>query len=47
MDLVFQDGPGRVGNNLGHFFLQGNATVRGRTWYKRLDEPVLTLDVTV
>jgi len=23
-----------------------NATVRGRAWYKRLDAPVLTLDVT-
>ena len=25
----------------------GNATVRGRAWYKLLDAPVLTLDVTV
>ena len=24
-----------------------NATVRGRAWYKLLDAPVLTLDVTV
>ena len=24
-----------------------NATVRGRAWYKPLDAPVLTLDVTV
>ena len=24
-----------------------NATVRGRVWYKLLDAPVLTLDVTV
>jgi len=24
-----------------------NATVHGRDWYKRLDAPVLTLDVTV
>ena len=28
------------------FFLE-NATVRGRAWYKLLDAPVLTLDVTV
>ena len=25
----------------------GNATVRGRAWYKVLEAPVLTLDVTV
>ena len=27
--------------------LFGNATVRGRAWYKVLDAPVLALDVTV
>jgi len=38
--------PGGRSGKLSRGFLE-NATVRGRDWYKLLDAPVLTLDVTV
>ena len=43
-----EEGRVRVRESLGwrDVFLE-NPTVRGRAWYKLLDAPVLTLDMTV